>query len=86
MEPERISFPSDYPIKVVARSEVKLRAEVDAIFEKHLGTLPPGNPTERPSGQGNFIALTYVMRVERVEQLSALNSELQKLPGVLFVL
>jgi putative lipoic acid-binding regulatory protein len=65
---------------------VKLRAELDAIFERHLGTLPPGNPVERPSGQGHYIALTYVMRVERVEQLSALNSELQKLPGVLFVL
>jgi putative lipoic acid-binding regulatory protein len=86
MEPEKISFPTDYPVKVVARSELRLRAEIDVIFERHLGALPPGNPTERPSGQGNFMALTYVMRVERPEQLAALNADLQALPGVLFVL
>ncbi len=62
MEPEKITFPADYPIKVVARSELKLRAEIDAIFERHFGALPPGAPAERPSAQGNFMALTYVMR------------------------
>ncbi|MEJ0100899.1 MAG: DUF493 domain-containing protein [Pseudomonadota bacterium] len=86
MQPEKITFPTDYPIKVVARSELKLRAEIDAIFEREFGALPPGNPTERPSGQGNFMALTYVMRVQGVEQLTALNAALQALPGVLFVL
>jgi putative lipoic acid-binding regulatory protein len=86
MEPEKISFPTDYPIKVVARSDLKLRAEIDVIFERHLGTLPPGNPTERPSAQGKFMSLTYVMRVERPEQLTELNADLQALPGVMFVL
>jgi putative lipoic acid-binding regulatory protein len=86
MEPEKISFPADYPVKVVARSELKLRAEIDAIFERHFGTLPPGAPAGRGSSQGNFMALTYVMRVDRVEQLAALNADLQALPGVLFVL
>jgi len=86
MEPEKISFPTDYPIKVVARSELKLRAEIDVIFERHFGALPAGTPSERPSGQGNFMALTYVMRVGKPEQLVALNADLQALPGVLFVL
>lgn len=86
MEPEKISFPTDYPLKVVARSELKLRAEIDAIFERHFGILPPGTPAERGSAQGNFMALTYLMRVDRVEQLAALNADLQALPGVLFVL
>jgi putative lipoic acid-binding regulatory protein len=86
MEPEKISFPTDYPVKVVARSELKLRAEIDVIFERHFGPLPPGVPTERPSGQGTYMALTYVVRVEKPEQLAALNADLQALPGVLFVL
>ena len=86
MEPEKISFPTDYPIKVVARSELKLRAEIDVIFERHFGALAPGNPGERASGKGNFMALTYVVRVEKPEQLAALNTDLQALPGVLFVL
>ncbi len=86
MEPEKITFPADYPIKVVARAELKLRAEIDAIFERHFGALPPGAPTERPSAQGNFMALTYLMRVAKRAQLPVLNAELQALPGVLFVL
>jgi putative lipoic acid-binding regulatory protein len=86
MDAEKITFPADYPIKVVARSELKLRAEIDAIFERHFGTLPPGAPAERPSAQGNFMSLTYVMRVERVEQLAAVNIDLQGLSGVMFVL
>ena len=32
------------------------------------------------------MALTYVIRVQRPEQLVALNADLQALPGVLFVL
>ena len=86
MQPEKISFPTDYPVKVVARSELRLRAEIDHLFERHFGTLPFGNPTERPSGRGNFMALTYVMRVREAEQLVALNQDLQALPGVMFVL
>jgi putative lipoic acid-binding regulatory protein len=86
MEPEKISFPTDYPVKVVARSTLQLRAELDAIFERHFGALPPGTPTERPSAQGNFTALTYVIRVASADQLPPLNSELQALPGVMFVL
>jgi putative lipoic acid-binding regulatory protein len=86
MEAEKITFPTDYPIKVVARSELKLRAEIDAVFERHFGVLPAGAPAERPSAQGNFISLTYVMRVERVEQLTSVNTDLQALRGVMFVL
>ena len=48
MEPENISFPTDYPIKVVARSELKLRAEIDAIFERHFGD--PAARHARPNG------------------------------------
>jgi hypothetical protein len=32
------------------------------------------------------MSLTYVMRVERVEQLAAVNIDLQGLSGVMFVL
>jgi len=86
MEPAKISFPADYPVKVVTRPELKLRAEIDAIFERHFGVRRPGNPAERASAQGNFVALTYVVTVQEAAQLSALNADLQALAGVLFVL
>jgi putative lipoic acid-binding regulatory protein len=86
MEPERIEFPSDYPIKVVIRTEPALRARIDAIFERHFGPGAPDGVAERQSSQGHFIALTYLPRVEREEQLRSLHAELSSLDGVMVVL
>lgn len=86
MEPERIIFPTDYPIKVVARAAEDIRIRVDAVFARHFGPLPDGAVTARGSAQSNFIAFTYVMRVEHEDQLRALHGDLQGLEGVLMVL
>lgn len=86
MEPERISFPTDYPIKVVARAAEGMRVRVDAVFSQHFGEFTDDNVTERSSAQSNFVALTYVMRVQREEQLAALHRDLQELEGILMVL
>ncbi len=86
MEPERITFPTEYPIKVVARASPELRGQLDAIFARHFGEFEANRVTERASGQSNFVALTYAMLVQKEEQLKALNAELQALEGVLIVL
>ena len=86
MEPERISFPADYPIKVLARSAGDLRVRLDAVFCRHFGTLPPDCVTARNSAQSNFIALTYVVRVEAETQLAALHAELQAMEEIVMVL
>jgi putative lipoic acid-binding regulatory protein len=87
MEPEKIVFPvSDYPIKVVARAGADVRGRIDAVFSHYFGALPPGSITERASSQANFIAWTYMVRAESEEQLKALNTDLQGIEAVLFVL
>jgi putative lipoic acid-binding regulatory protein len=86
MQPERIEFPADYPIKVVARVQPGLRQQIDAIFERHFGPAPTAGVGERPSAQGRFIALTYVPRVSGVEQLEALHVELTAVEGVMMVI
>jgi uncharacterized protein len=86
MEPERITFPTEYPIKVVARASQDLRARLDAVFTRHFGAFEANRVTERASGQSNFLALTYAMVVQGEDQLKALNAELQALPDVLIVL
>ena len=86
MEPERISFPTDYPIKVVARSAGDLRDRVDAVFCRHFGALPPDCVTTRNSAQSNFISLTYVVRVEAETQLAALHAELQAMEEIVLVI
>lgn len=86
MEPERITFPTEYPIKVVARASPDLRGRLDAVFVRHFGEFETKRVTERASGQSNFLALTYAMLVRSEDQLKALNAELQAIEGVLIVL
>jgi uncharacterized protein len=86
MDPERISFPADYPIKVIARSEEGLRERVDAVFVRHFGPLSAEQVQLRPSAESRFMALTYQMRVEGETQLAALHQELKGTEGVIMVL
>ncbi|MGC4028335.1 MAG: DUF493 domain-containing protein [Steroidobacteraceae bacterium] len=86
MEPERITFPAEYPIKVIARADEGLRKRLDAIFGRHFGEFPAHRVTERPSAQSAFIALTYLMIVEAEAQLGALHTDLKDVDGVIMVL
>jgi putative lipoic acid-binding regulatory protein len=86
MEPERISFPSEYPIKVVARAAPELRTQVDAVFLRHLGPRAAEKVTERASANSNYVALTYVPVVQNEAQLPTLHADLQQVDGVVMVL
>ena len=86
MEPERIQFPIEYPIKVVARDESELRLRIEAVFVRHFGPRAPDGVSERRSAQGRFTALTYRPVVEHEGQLRAVHAELVTLDGVMLVL
>lgn len=86
MEPEKISFPCDYPIKVVTRARDGLREQLDAIFTVHFGDFEASRVSIRESAQSNFISYTYLMVAQGVEQLSALHTELRGTEGVVMVL
>ena len=86
MEPERIVFPTDYPIKVVARASADLRGRMDAVFTRHFGAFGSEKVTERPSSGSNFVALTYLMWVTAEDQLGRLHAELRTEDGVMLVL
>jgi putative lipoic acid-binding regulatory protein len=86
MEPERISFPVEYPIKVVARASPALREQVDTAFLRHFGAQGVAKVTERASANSNFVALTYVPVVQNEGQLHALHTDLKLLDGVVMVL
>ena len=86
MEPERITFPTEYPIKVIARASDDLRQRLDAIFTLHLGPFAEHLVSARPSAQNSFVALTYVMLVQAESQLAPLHADLQRSEGVIMVL
>jgi uncharacterized protein len=84
--PERLSFPCDYPIKVMVRAEEGVRSQVDAIIERHAAPLDPSTVVERPSAQRNFLGITYVIRATSAEQIAQLFSDLKRCEHVLLVL
>jgi putative lipoic acid-binding regulatory protein len=86
MQPERIEFPTNYPIKVVARTQPAMRSRIDAVFARHFGPQPESSVSERLSSEGHFFSLTYVPRVAGEDQLRALHAELSTLEGVMMVL
>jgi putative lipoic acid-binding regulatory protein len=86
MEPEKITFPCDYPIKVVARASAELRDRLDGIFTQHFGEFETHRVSERASAQANFVSLTYVMVVQHVDQLGAVHADLKQRDDVVMVL
>jgi putative lipoic acid-binding regulatory protein len=84
--PEQLSFPCDYPIKVMVRAEEGVRIQVDAIFQRHTTPFDPSGVVERPSAQKNFIGLTYVIRATSAEQIAQLFADLKLCPQVVLVL
>ena len=81
-----LQFPTDYPIKVVGRSARDFRSRIDAVVRRHSPDLPAARISERGSGAGNFISITYTLVAESREQVSARVGDLVATEGVLLVI
>jgi putative lipoic acid-binding regulatory protein len=79
-------FPSDFPIKVMGRHDSNLRALTQAIIERHTGPLLDTSVRTRTSGDGNFLALTYMVRASSRKQLDDIYRELTACKSVLMAL
>jgi putative lipoic acid-binding regulatory protein len=85
-EPERVSFPCDYPVKVMVRAEPGVRSRVDAIVASNAGPVDLSLVTERSSAENHFIGITYVIRATSEAQIATLFAALKQCPQVLLVL
>ncbi len=81
-----LKFPTDYPVKVVGRAGSGLRARIDEVIERHAGLTPPERVSERASGAGNYLSITYVIVATSREQVVALVTELSTTDGVVMVI
>ena len=79
-------FPSDFPIKVMGRHDSNLRALTQAVIERHAGPLAEASVRTRTSSDGNFLALTYVVRATSRQQLDDIYRELTACKAVLMAL
>lgn len=81
-----LSFPTDYPLKVLGRPDEGFRARVHAIVLRHVPGLDPDQVTERLSANGNFLSISYRVRADSRDQIEALIGELRACTGVLLLL
>jgi uncharacterized protein len=79
-------FPGEFPIKVMGRHDSDLRALTQIIVERHAGPLAESHVRTRTSADGNFLALTYLVRATSREQLDAIYRELTACKAVLMAL
>lgn len=86
-QPETLlTFPCDFPIKVVGHASPEFEATVLGIIHKHLPTFSDSAFQARPSNQGKYLALTITVHVTSKEQLDNIYRELSSSPQVLMAL
>jgi putative lipoic acid-binding regulatory protein len=83
---ELITFPSDFPIKVMGANSDDFEVLVVSIIEKYASIVAEGGVKARLSRGGKFISLTVHIMAESQEQLNAIYRELSAHDRVLMML
>ena len=78
-----LEFPCDFPIRIMGVDTPAFRELAQRIVDNHVSG---GKPEYRPSRDGKYVAVRYVLPVDSREQLDALYQELSDNPDCLFVL
>lgn len=81
-----ITYPSDFPIKVMGPKHDKFIETMVQIVTEHDATLKQESIEIRPSANGNYISLTFTVRAISREQLDNLYRTLTSHPMVKIVL
>jgi putative lipoic acid-binding regulatory protein len=79
-------FPCDYPLKVMGKHTDEFRSLVLGIVQRHAGEETSVQVAERPSKDGNYLALTCTFTAQSRAQLDALYTELTSCELVRFAL
>lgn len=87
-EPEapKITFPCEYPIKVVGDVRPDFHDEVYDVVMKHDPTMTTDKVSQRTSRQGNFISISFMLQAESKTQLENLFADLKQIESVRMVL
>ena len=83
---ELFNFPCDFPIKVMGRCDCELETLVAEIVSRHVPDLSENAITSRPSGKGNFVSVTVVVKATSREHLDKIYLELTAREEVLMAL
>jgi len=81
-----LTYPCDFPIKVMGRREAGFAQSVMEIVLRHAPDFQPATMEMRPSRQGRYLSLTVTVQARSREQLDALYRDLCDHPSVVMVL
>jgi hypothetical protein len=76
LDPPRIEFPCDYPVKVMGRSVPEFESVVIEVMQRHDPELSMERISVRASREGTFVSLTVFITATGKDQLEALYRDL----------
>ena len=85
-EESLIEYPCEFPIKVMGKTNDKLAETITALVLEYDPSFDVAKLESRPSGKGNYTALTYRIHAVSREQLDGLYQALHGHPMVSIVL
>lgn len=83
---ELFNFPCDFPIKIMGRTDCDLENLVVEVINRHVPDLNENAVSTRPSGKGNFISVTVVIKATSRGHLDNIYRELTAREEVLMAL
>jgi len=81
-----LKFPCDFPIKAMGRSDSGFEAKALAIVRSHLPDFDATNMRSAVSRKGNYLSVTFDLRVTGKEQLDELYRALTACEEILMVI
>ena len=81
-----LTFPCEFPMKVMGRREDGFAQLVSEIVLRHAPDFDPATIEMRSSKQGRYLSLTVTIQAKSREQLDGLYSELSGHPSIIMVL
>ncbi|MDF1795737.1 MAG: DUF493 domain-containing protein [Coxiellaceae bacterium] len=81
-----IQFPCDFVLKVMGKQQDSFKQAVLKHIQKHYPDIKESDLSERPSKDGNYLALTVTVHAESQDDLDKLYQDLSSDPEVLMAL
>lgn len=81
-----LTFPCDFPIKIIGLNTADFTNDIVAIVLKHFPQTPMDNIVCKDSQKGNYLAITATVRASDQVSLDKLYQELTQHPAIKMVL
>lgn len=81
-----LTFPTEFPVKIMGRDTPEFHAAVEEILARHIAPISELTVSRQQSREGRFISLTVTFTARDRAQLDALYRELSGHELVLMVL